>query len=410
MDCYLKRAALAAVLNLALCAYAQEGAEAQSAKPSVLPAASQAASKPSTSAATKSEAKPLALAEAIHAASTPSSLPATTKAETKPQVSSSAASATAQGRASDSNSSTGAGKFVQRSGTGASKPVRTAPPVTLPDGPLGKDPGDISKLIVEAQKAGGVAIDPIQKEMNLPGLKKDDPSLKPFVLQTRNGVNEIVRMSGRLLNRIATPFKKPLVIGTSGTDSKIVGSDVYYTPSGDKPIGMFIVDSDNTQQTISLTVIPEADIPGQNLIVKLEDLRTIENLAVTAGKEEEEVLQPRASDYTGYVRSLLTQAVRGKVQGFSPVPLEGGVALMGVLSVEPEVAFSGSAVDIYRYKLENTGHDPIDLVETAFFRKGVKAISFFPRMSLKPGEVSYVFLLADKPKSTADTGAGVDSK
>lgn len=361
---YLKPAALAVSLNLAFGAGAQEAPGSRK-----LPAPSEAQ---------------VAVQTAPAPAPTSTSAPANTESP-KPT-----------------------GRFVERAGTGSSKPVRSAQPVSLPEGPLGKPPGDINKLIAEAQKAGGEPIDAIQKEINLPGLKKDDPSLKPFVLHTRNGVNEIVRMSGRLLNRIATPFKKPVIIDTTDSVSKIVGSDIYYTPSGDKPIGLFIIDSANTQQTISLTVIPEYGIPGQNLIVKLEDLRTVDNLANASSQDESEVLQPRASDYSGYVRSLLTQAVRGKVAGFSPVPLEGGVASLGALAVEPELAFAGSVVDIYRYKLLNTGTTPLDLVETAFYRKGVKAISFFPRMSLQPGEVSYVFLLADKPK--AANGAGLDAQ
>lgn len=295
------------------------------------------------------------------------------------------------------------GRFVEHAGTGSSKAVRTAPPVVLPAGPLGKAPEDINKLLAEAQKAGGQPIDPIQKEMNLPGLKKDDPALKPFVLHTRNGVNEIVRMSGRLLNRVATPFKKPALIDTSESTSKVVGSDVYYMPAGDKPIGLYIVDSANTTQTISLTIIPAADLPGQNLIVKLEDLRAVENLAVATTQEEEEVIKPRANDYSGHVRELMTQAVRGAVTGFAPVPLEGGIARMGSLDVKPELAFAGSAVDIYRYKLLNSSKETVDLVETAFYRKGVKAVSFFPHISLRPGEGGYVFLLADKPKSAANT-------
>lgn len=299
---------------------------------------------------------------------------------------------------------TGAGRFVERQGTGSSKAVRTAAPVTLPAGPLGKPASDINKLIGEAQKAGGESLDPIQKEINLPGLKRDDPSLKPFVLHTRNGVNEIVRLSGRLLNRIATPFKSPMVIDTSSSDYKVVGSDIYYSPAGDKPIGLYIADEANTQQTISLTVIPAHDIPGQNLIIKLEDLRTVQNLAATPSEAEAEVQSPRPADYTSFVRSLMTQAVRGRITGFSPVPLEGGVARMGTLDVEPEVSFAGSVVDIYRYKLRNSGNERIDLVETAFFRKGVKAVSFFPRLSLAAGEESYVFLLADKPKAAASYG------
>ncbi len=291
-------------------------------------------------------------------------------------------------------------RFIVNKGSGSSKTVSKAPQVKLPEGPLGKAPENINKLLAEAQSAGGIQLDPVQREINMPGLKKDDPSLKPFVLHTRNGVNEIVKMSSRLLNRVATPFKKPIIIDTSESVSKIVGSDVYFMPTGDQPIGLFIADSANTSQTVSLTVIPDDAIPGQNLIVKLEDLRTVKSLT-GATAAETQIAQPKANDYTSMVRSLLASAAKGTVPGFTPVPLEGGVARMDDLSIEPELTFAGSVADIYRYRLSNVGSEPIDLVETAFFRAGVKAVSFFPRTSLKPGEQSHVFILADKPQSDA---------
>lgn len=296
---------------------------------------------------------------------------------------------------------TGVNRYVERKGTGDSKQVRSAPPVVMPKGPLGKPPVELKNALMEAQAAGGVALDPIQKDMNLPGLKKDDPSLKPFVIHTRNGVNEIVRMSSKLLNRIATPFAKPVVIDTSSSMAKVVGSDVYFMPAGDQPIGLYIVDSSNTSQSISLTAIPSGAIPGQSVIVKMEDLRTTANVTA-ASEEESEISTPRASDYAGFIRSLMSQAVRGKVTGFNPVPLEGGVARMGPLVVTPEIAFSGASVDLYRYQIVNKSTETVDLIETAFYRKGVKAVSFFPNIALKPDQSGYVFLLADKPQSPAN--------
>jgi conjugal transfer pilus assembly protein TraK len=293
-----------------------------------------------------------------------------------------------------------ANRFVQRPGTGESKQVRAAPPVAMPKGPLGKPPVELKAALVDAQREGGVALDGIQREINLPGLKKDDPSLKPFVIHTRNGVNEIVRMSSKLLNRIATPFAKPVVIDTSSSMAKVVGSDVYFMPNGEQPIGLFIVDSSNTSQSISLTVIPAGAIPGQSVIVKMEDLRTTANVTA-ASEEESEITAPRASDYAGFIRSLMSQAVRGKVTGFAAVPLEGGVARMGPLQVTPELAFSGASVDLYRYQIVNKSGEAVDLAETAFYRNGVKAVSFFPSLSLKPEQAGYVFLLADKPQSAA---------
>lgn len=293
-------------------------------------------------------------------------------------------------------------KFIERPGTGKSTVVRSAQPVKLPEGPLGKAPPDIKKAIEDAKKEGGVGLDAYQKEINLPGLKKDDPSLKPFVLHTRNGVNEVVKLSSTLLNRIATPFARPAVIDSSESTSKVVGSDVYFMPNGDEPVGIYIVDQTNTAQTIALTVIPTKSIPGQNIIIKMEDLRAVKNLTSEDSSDDDGFSRPKSTDYTGYIRNIMTQAVRGKINGFVPVPIEGGVAKVGDLEVTPELVFTGSVVDVYRYSLSNTGKDSIDMTETAFYKKGVKAVSFFPRLSLKPGERGYVFLLSEKPASAGN--------
>lgn len=287
-------------------------------------------------------------------------------------------------------------RFVTRKGSGKSEVVRSAPPV--PAVPLSVAPlNAVQKSIEAAQAAGGIPMDPVLRDVNLPALKKDDPTTRPWVLHTRNGVNEIVKLSGNMINRIATPFRRPLLIDPTDSVSKIIGGDVYYTPSGNKPIGLFVVDSENTAQTISLTVIPTANIPGQNLIVKLEDLRAAGDLAPHAGPVGK--MPDAPNDYTNYVRNLMTQAVRGTIPGFTIVPLDGGVARMGEIEIIPDLVFAGTVVDIYRYKLVNRGMQTMDLSEPAFYREGVKAVSFFPRLALEAGGSGYAFLLADKPKS-----------
>jgi|GEM_PF-5683476 len=291
-------------------------------------------------------------------------------------------------------------RFVTRAGTGKSEVVASAPVPSdvIPAIQVSTPLQSVESSIDEARRAGGVAMDPSLREINLPGLKKDDPLLKPWVLHTRNGVNEIVKLSGSLINRIATPFKRPMLIDPSDSVSKIIGSDVYYTPSGSQPIGLFIIDSENKAQTISLTVIPTSSIPGQNLMVKVEDLRAIEDLAPNAPKARNGA-PIKEADYTNFMRSIMTQAVRGKIQGFSIVPLEGGVAMIGDLEVTPDLVFSGSTLDVYRYKINNRSIKTLDLSEPAFYRSGVKAVSFFPKLALDANESGYVFIAADKPSA-----------
>lgn len=285
-------------------------------------------------------------------------------------------------------------RFVEKSGTGKTEGVHliaTSPQNTSPSGAA-----STQVSIDQARSAGGVSMDPSLREINLPGLKKDDPTLKPWVLHTRNGVNEVVKLSSSLINRIATPFNKPVIIDSTESITKIIGSDVYYTPIGHQPIGVFIVDSENRGQTISLTIMPTKNIPGQNLIVKMEDLRVAEDLAPGNPRNNKKIPSQEV-DYHGFVRAVMSNAIRGNIPGYSIVPLEGGAAKIGHIEVIPDLVFSGQTNDVYRYKLVNQNAEKADLYEPVFYRKGVKAVSYFPRLSLASGENTYVFILADKP-------------
>lgn len=290
-------------------------------------------------------------------------------------------------------------RFREIVGAGKSEAVRIVPSVSgkPPKPAVGKNALDSAQQSIDkALQAGGEAMDPSLREINLPGLKKDDPSLKPWVLHTRGGVNEVVKLSASLINRIATPFNKPVIIDSTESITKIIGSDVYYTPTGTQPIGVFIVDSENRGQTISLTIIPVKNIPGQNLIIKMEDLRVAEDLAPGNPKNIKKI-PSQENDFHGFVRSVMSNAIRGNIPGYSIVPLERGVAMIGHIQVVPDLVFSGQTNDVYRYKLINTHESQADLYEPAFYREGVKAVSYFPRLSLKKNESTYVFILADKP-------------
>lgn len=295
-------------------------------------------------------------------------------------------------------------RFIEKQGTGKTEGVRlvstTNTQATRPQGTQPPALDAVNASIEQARAAGGVPMDPALRDINLPGLKKDDPTLRPWVLHTRNGVNEVVKLSSSLINRIATPFNKPIIIDSTESITKIIGSDVYYTPVGTQPIGVFIVDSENRGQTISLTIMPTKNIPGQNLIVKMEDLRVAEDLAPGNPRNNKKI-PSQEIDYHGFVRAVMSNAIRGNIPGYSIVPLEGGAANIGRIEVLPDLVFSGQTNDIYRYKLVNRGEEKADLYEPAFYRKGVKAVSYFPRLSLAKDESTYVFILADKPTAGA---------
>lgn len=240
-----------------------------------------------------------------------------------------------------------------------------------------------------------------ERDKRLPALKPDDPALKPFVLHTRIGVNEVVTISSRLLNRISTPFQEPVVVDTSGAQFKVVGSEVFLLPASDEPAGIYLFDKSNPTQVVSLTLVPQAAIPGQNILIKLEDLRALGNLALTSSASA--TLAAKPADYESMLTQILVSAVNGKIAGFNAVPLQTSVALIDEVEVEPDVVFQGGSYDVYRYRLRNTSDETIALNEGVFYREGVRAVTFFPRDTLAPQGKTYVFIVADKAKAPGAT-------
>jgi conjugal transfer pilus assembly protein TraK len=290
-----------------------------------------------------------------------------------------------------------AASFHEQAGTGSSEVVRRAPspPAVRPRVPQ-QPLSELHDSVRRAREAGGQPMPEDLRGVNLPGLKQGDASLRPLVIHTRNGVNTAIDLSSQLTNRLSTPFAKPLLVGVTPESAsvQILGSDVYFIPSGEHPLGVYIVNAQNKDQVISLTVVPKRDFPGQNVLLKVEDLAAADNL--TSGPGGSTDLPNTAANYTDFVSAVMAHAVKGEIPGYSVVPLRKARAMVGELKVMPDVVFTGANLDVYRYRIRNTASQRLDLTEPAFYRKGVRAVSFFPRLSLSPNEEGFVFILADK--------------
>ncbi len=239
--------------------------------------------------------------------------------------------------------------------------------------------------------------DPAIDDRRLPALKGDEPSLKPFVLHTRVGINEVVRLSSSYLNRISTPFADPVLVDISNAAHKIVGSEVFFMPKDGEPVGIYIFDKANPSQTISMTVVPVRGIPGQNILVKIENFRALGQLSLTEqGQNPSAATADTPADHEGRLTQIMVGAIQGSIPGFHPVPLEAGVARLEDVSIIPDVVFQGYYLDVYRYELRNDGQRTIALNEGVFYRDGVKAVSFFPLDTVSAGQSTFVFIVSRK--------------
>lgn len=228
----------------------------------------------------------------------------------------------------------------------------------------------------------------------MPGLGKNpnaEQDVKPIVIHATSGVNEMVPISAIMPNMIVTPFDKPDVVDMGGAQYKTVGKNVFVVPTKDGPIGLYIIDKENTNApAISLTLVPN-QIPSQNIIVQLDS-------TYPKGKKDKAEDEDSASDYVDIMRRLMRKLAKGVTpNGYTEENMQGGPeATMGVIRIIPEKRLAGAQTDIYIYRLVNAGKKSIELSEQSFYQKGVKSVAFFPNIKLDVGAMTKVFVVAGK--------------
>lgn len=245
-----------------------------------------------------------------------------------------------------------------------------------------------SPIILNATEPKPV-IAPKKRRQPLPGLDTSKTVTSSFtkgsVIRTKGDGTEIVLISKKFPNRIATPFDNPRVIDKSKADIAKDGSSMFISPTSDEPFVVYVTGAGSTDPVISLTLIPK-DIPAQTISLQLDsDQHASPKKAVLEG-------------YTQQIMDLLRTVAVGKTpEGFSEGLMPnfiGNVKEHGLMII-PVKRYSGSNLDIYKYKVENS-LTTIELSETSFYRKGVRAVSITPNTILNKGESTFVYVLADK--------------
>lgn len=208
---------------------------------------------------------------------------------------------------------------------------------------------------------------------------------KNNVVRVSSERNELVYISANFPNRISTPYKAPSALGKFLDNEDVVkrvGPDLFVTPVNLDPIGISIIGDRPGDPVFTLTLIPK-DILGQTIIAQLDTPNRGD------GKSD---IAP--STYVEKLNFLLKQVALGKTpEGYTVGSLPKSVARGQYHSITPEVRYSGSSYDIYRYVLTNTSSGPLELKEDIFYTPGVRAVGFFPKSILQTGDETYVLLV-----------------
>ncbi len=116
-----------------------------------------------------------------------------------------------------------------------------------------------------------------QPPVDKPPLKLEDgAALRQQVVKVSGNDNHVVNVSNTLVNRIATPFKSPSLLGSEGIDYKVVGQDIYIVFHAEQPIGVFVREDESVNPNspvAALTLVPKP-VPGQNIALLFDKTPT----------------------------------------------------------------------------------------------------------------------------------------
>ena len=251
------------------------------------------------------------------------------------------------------------------------------------------DDGDVFYDFSENKKVVENKPKPAPLAVPLPGvgtLQGDRLLNKSAVIRVNGDGTEIVEISDQFQNRISTPFDFPKVIDSSHADFKIDGSSVYVAVSG-KPVVIYLTGSNHGDPVISLTLVPKP-IPAQTVVLQLDQPILHDSLP-------KKKLKP--DSYETNLASLLESVAQGATpEGFTDAKITNVVARKGVMEIIPSSRYSNAYMDIFSYKVINSGKETVQLSETSFYTKGVMAVGMYPASTLKQNEETYVYVISNK--------------
>jgi len=227
-------------------------------------------------------------------------------------------------------------------------------------------------------------------------------SLEDVVVQP--GVNTIVPVAIGHLNRIVTPFEKPIVQTVSTSTVDVKGNVVYVSTKEDAPIAMYITPKDDESVAISLTLAPRKIPPIQaNLI--LGQVPGSGGRASPGGmggfrysgqaKKWEEG-QPYMESIKGIMRSL---ALGGIPKGFSMGKLSRTDTLPACYQEGVSFDFSRSQIVLgHNFKAlvgvaRNSSNVPVMFDETSCTHPSLAAAAAWPRNMLEPGQSTEIYIV-----------------
>lgn len=294
---------------------------------------------------------------------------------------------------------------------GLSAPVpqpTAAPPATFAEDPPVEEPTDEPPQ--RASEPSAVK----DEDARAPEARRIEPPRptaaapnRPFVkpaparMSVNSGENHVVGIAFSHLNRIITPFAKPVVKTTSVATTSVEGSIVYVATNLSEPVGLFIHEEARPELAISLTMVP-AEIPPVSTNISVNGMEEAGATRVAA-KQSLATAFEQQHTYLEMLKVLFRELAMGRVPdgyGFEEVsgfhPDMPRCEMAGV-HVVPLQLLTGSSLRAFVGRAQNTSQTTRDISEASCGAPGVRAVAAWPRTRLMPGEATELYVVLDVP-------------
>ncbi|HDV6122858.1 TPA: type-F conjugative transfer system secretin TraK [Pseudomonas aeruginosa] len=230
------------------------------------------------------------------------------------------------------------------------------------------------------------------------------------------GVNTIIPAAVNHLNRIVTPFEKPIVQTVSSANIKVRENVIYVSTADESPVTMYITPKDDEAVAISLTLAPRRVPPIEANLVLGETLTNGGQAAAGGARASggfhysgQAKKWEEGQPYMEAIKNVMTSLALGKTpKGYS-------IGKANSLDTVPACYQDGIAFDFsssqivmgHNFKVivgvaSNRGQVPTMFDETSCTHPTLAATAVWPRNMLEPGEKTEVYVITRVGEAPAE--------
>ena len=209
------------------------------------------------------------------------------------------------------------------------------------------------------------------------------------------GKREVIKISLGELNRFVTPFENLKIKTNSEAETTVNGNIVYLSTATESPISMFLYESGDEENAISLTLLP-VSMPAADVRLSINTPKGQTTMPVSVKSAEK---WERQSDYVESLKNTMRELALGGVpKGYSygettkamEIPLceQEGVKF----DFLPGQIMTGKSINVFVGTVTNTSPNEIELREESCLEPNVAGVAYWPNILLEQGQKTEVYV------------------